>query len=80
MFPEHSQIVLTAAISGDFGEALVPGDVGTIIHIQQGGVAFVVEFFTLDGDTAAIATVLPHQARPITGSEIAQAREWVAVS
>ena len=74
MFPEHSQIVLTAPVSGDFGEALEPGDAGIIIHIHSGGVAYVAEFFTLDGDTAAIATVLPHQARPATDKDIIHAR------
>ena len=76
MFDEHTQVVLTADISGDEGEALKPGDVGIIIHIHPGGDAFVVEFLTLDGDTAAIATVLRSQARPVTGKEITQAREF----
>ena len=74
MFVEHNRIVLTAPVTGDFDEELGPGDVGVIIHIHPGGVAFVVEFFTLDGDTAAIATVLPHQARPATDKDIIHAR------
>ena len=74
MFLEHSQIVLTAAVSGDDGEALEPGDVGVVIHIHPGAVAYVAEFFTLDGDTAAIATVLPSQARPATDKDITHAR------
>ena len=65
MFREHEEIVLTAPVSGDEGEELRPGDVGSIIHIHPGGEAFVVEFFTINGDTAAIATVLPSQALPL---------------
>ena len=74
MFLEHTQIVLTDAVAGDFGEAMLPGDVGVIIHIHPGGAALVVEFLALDGDTAAIATVLPSQARPVTGRDMTHAR------
>ena len=34
MFIEHEQIVLTAGLTGDNGEELKPGDVGTVIHIH----------------------------------------------
>lgn len=74
MFKEHEQIVLTADVRGDEGEALKPGDVGTVIHVHPGSAAIVVEFMSLDGDTAAIATVLSSQARPVTGADITHAR------
>ena len=64
MSKEHEQIVLTADVFGDEGEELKSDDVGTIIHIHPGEEAFVVEFLSLNGDTVAIATVLPSQARP----------------
>ena len=73
---EHTQIVLTAPVTGDDGEKLEPGDVGVIIHIHPGGEAFVVEFFTLEGETAAIATVLVSQARPVAETDIMHAREF----
>ena len=73
---EHTQIVLTAPVSGDEGEALEPGDVGVIVHIHPGREAFVVEFLTLTGDTAAIATVLRSQARPVTDKDITHTREF----
>ena len=60
MFKEHERIVL---ISDILEEGLVAGDVGTIVHVHPREEAFVVEFMTLDGNTAAIATVLPSQAR-----------------
>ena len=69
MFKEHEQIVLTAEVCGDEGEELKPGDVGAIIHIHPGEEAFVVEFMSLDGETVAIATVLPSQARRVTSAE-----------
>ena len=74
MFKEHEQIVLTADILGDEGEELKPGDVGIVIHGHPGNAAVVVEFMSLDGDTVAIATVLPSQARPVTSADITHAR------
>ena len=74
MFKEHEQIVLTADVFGDEGEELKSGDVGTIIHIHPGEEALVVEFMSLDGDTVAIATVLPSQTRPVTNADFTHAR------
>ena len=74
MFREHEQIVLIADVSGDEGDQLKPGDVGAIVHVHPGGTALVAEFMTLDGDTAAIATVLPSQARPVTSADLTHAR------
>ena len=74
MFGEHEQVVLTADLKGDQGEDLRPGDVGVVVHVHPDGEAYVVEFLTLDGDTAAIATVLPSQARAVTSKDITHAR------
>ena len=74
MFKEHEQIVLIADVIGDEGEDLKPGDVGAIIHIHPNEEAIVVEFMSLDGSTVAIATVLPSQARPVTGTDLIHAR------
>ena len=74
MFKEHEQIVLNADVSGDEGEELKSGDVGTIIHIRPDEEALVVEFLSLDGDTVAIATVLPSQAHPVTNADLTHAR------
>lgn len=75
MFREHEQVVLTADIIGDEGESLRPGDVGVVVHVHPGGEAYVVEFLTLDGDTAAIATVLSSQARPVATTDMTHARD-----
>ena len=72
MLEEHDRIVLTADISE---ERLETGDVGTIVHVHPGQAAYVVEFMTLDGDTAAIATLLPSQVRPVTNEDITHARK-----
>ena len=78
MFKEHEQIVLTAAVFGDDGEQLKPGDVGTLVHVHPDQEAFVVEFLSLDGGTVAIATVLPSQVRPVTGADLTHARTVTA--
>lgn len=74
MFEEYEQIVLTADVVGDEGEELKPGDVGVIIHIHPNDEAFVVEFISLDGETAVIATVRASQARAVTGTDFTHAR------
>ena len=74
MFEEHDQIVLTADVTGDGGEELKAGDVGVIVHVHPGGEPFVAEFPPLDGDTIAIATVLPSQVHPVTGADLTHAR------
>ena len=76
MFKEHERIVLLTDI---LEEGLVAGDVGTIVHIHPRGEAFVVEFMTLDGNTIAIATVLPSQARLVTDQDITHARTMTMV-
>ncbi len=74
MFKEHEQIVLTADVFGDDGVELKSGDVGTIIHIHPNEEALVVEFMSLDGDTLAVTTVLPSQARLVTNADLTHAR------
>ena len=69
---EHERIILTNDIPS---EGLTAGDVGTIIHVHSGGKAFEVEFISLAGQTAAIATVEASQVRSARRNEIAHARE-----
>ena len=71
MIKEHDRIVLTSDLPK---EGLKAGDVGTVIHVHEGGKAFEVEFLTLDGKTVAVTTVLPSQVRPVTNRDITHAR------
>ena len=72
MLEEHDRVVLT----DDIAEAdLKTGDVGTIVHVYPDAEAFEVEFLALDGYTAALATVLPSQVRPVARTDITHARE-----
>jgi hypothetical protein len=72
MIKEHDRVVLLAPVTDDRLEA---GDVGTIVHVYSDGSAFEVEFTTLDGGTAAVATVAASDVRPVTNNEITHARE-----
>ena len=69
---EHERIVLTSSIPK---EGLEAGDVGTIVHRYGDGLAFEVEFTTLEGLTAAVVTVEANQIRTVGRREITHARE-----
>jgi hypothetical protein len=69
---EHDRVVLTSDLPA---EGLKAGDVGTVVHIYGDGFAYEVEFTTLDGDTAAVATVQISQVRRVHKREITHARE-----
>jgi hypothetical protein len=71
MIREHERIVLTSDLPQD---GLKSGDVGTVVHIHGDGEAFEVEFFTLDGETAAVTTVLRSQVRQVSNRDITHAR------
>ncbi|MPZ21590.1 MAG: DUF4926 domain-containing protein [Luteitalea sp.] len=74
MIKEHDRVVLTAPVPK---ERLEVGDVGTVIHVYPDGKAFEVEFTTLDGRTAAVATVEASDLRPVSSREITHARELI---
>ncbi|MCI0746732.1 MAG: DUF4926 domain-containing protein [Verrucomicrobia subdivision 3 bacterium] len=69
---EHERVVLQTRLSA---ESLEPGDVGTVVHVYPDGKAFEVEFFTLDGHTAAVVTLEANQVRPVTRRDITHTRE-----
>ena len=72
MIKEHERIVLTTPLPK---ERLEPGDVGTVVHVYKDGQAFEVEFVTLDGHTAAVATLEASQLRPVGRRDITHTRE-----
>ena len=71
MLLEHDRIVLTAGIPE---EGLEAGDVGVIVHIHPQHTAYEVEFFSLDGNTVAVATVMAEQGRAVTKQDVTHAR------
>jgi hypothetical protein len=72
MIKEHERAVLTAPLPN---EGLEPGDVGTVVHVYKDGQAFEVEFLTLDGHTAAVATLEASHLRPVGRRDITHTRE-----
>jgi Domain of unknown function (DUF4926) len=71
MTKEHDRVVLTALLPE---HGLKPGDVGTVVHLYEDGLAYEMEFVALDGHTAAVATVDASQVRPVIRDEITHAR------
>lgn len=71
MITEHERIILSTPIPD---EGLETGDVGTVVHVYKDGLAYEVEFMTLDGNTAAVVTVEASQVRPVGRNEMAHAR------
>ena len=74
MFEEHTRIVLTDNLVGHEGEQLHAGDVGCVVHVHPNHAAYIAEFLSLNGETVAIATVLPSQARSATRTDLLHAR------
>lgn len=72
MIKEHERVVLTTSAPG---EGLEAGDVGTVVHHLRGREAYEVEFVTLDGHTAAVATLEASQVRPVGRHDITHSRE-----
>ena len=75
MIKEHDCVVLTVDLAD---EGLKAGDIGTVVHIHQGGAGYEVEFMTLAGETLAVATLLASQIRPIARRDVAHVRELAA--
>lgn len=75
MIAEHERVVLTKSVPA---EGLESGDVGTVVHVYKDGLAYEVEFTTLDGKTAAVATLEATQVRPVGTREITHARQLAA--
>jgi hypothetical protein len=71
MIEEHDRVVLMADRPD---QGLMTGDVGTVVHIYQGGRAYEVEFVALDGETAGVVTVETKDVRTVGRHEIAHVR------
>jgi hypothetical protein len=71
MIKELDRVVLATALP-EYG--LKPGDIGTVVHAYADGLAYEVEFLTLDGETIAVATLEREGVRPVGGEAVAHAR------
>jgi len=68
---EHDRVVLQTAVPS---EGLEPGDVGAVVHVYVDGLAYEIEFTSLDGHTKAVVTLEANQVRPVSRSDITHAR------
>jgi Domain of unknown function (DUF4926) len=72
MIKEHDCVVLTKNLPKEKPEA---GDVGTVVHIHNGGEGYEVEFMILTGETVSIVTLMANQVRPLHRRDLAHTRE-----
>ena len=72
MIREHDCVVLTSDLPA---ASLLAGDVGTIVHVHEGGSAYEVEFATMTGRTVAVATVPAAQLRAVGRRDLTHVRE-----
>ena len=55
--------------------SLEEGDAGAVVHVYKDEEGYEVEFITLDGRTAAVATLESSQVRPVNARDITHTRE-----
>lgn len=72
MIHEQERVVFTKDLPTHH---LTAGDVGTVVHVYDGAIAYEVEVFTLDGHTLDVVTVEASQVRPVTNRDVLHARE-----
>lgn len=75
MFDENTQVVLKRPLPSI---GLEPGDVGVVVHTYGEGVAYEVEFLSLNGHTIGVATVDATDLRQVSGRPVLHERELVA--
>lgn len=71
MIAKYSRAVLTSDLPE---HGLKSGDVGTVVYVYCGEQAYEVEFFRLDGATAAVATVRADELRAVSADDVTHAR------
>lgn len=76
MIKEHECIVLLRDLPEN---SLKAGDIGTVVHIHEGGTGYEVEFMILAGETVTIVTLLPGQLRAISRHDLAHVCELTTV-
>jgi hypothetical protein len=75
MNKEHDCVVLMQDLTS---AGLKAGDVGTVVHVHQGGACYEVEFMTLAGESITVVTLLPSQIRAISGAILPTCANWRA--
>jgi len=68
---EYDHIILTEDVAGT---QFKKGDMGTVVDISESGAHYMVEFFTIDGQTIDVVSVAASQTRLARSTEIMLAR------
>lgn len=55
---------------------LISGDVGTVVEIYEKGRGYEVEFYSLDGSTLTVETILKNYVRPARKKDILHIRQY----
>ena len=71
MFQEHSQVVLNCPVPA---LGLEPGDIGVVVHAHPGGLAYEVEFLSLDDRTVGVKTLKADQPRHVAAIAVPRER------
>jgi hypothetical protein len=72
---ELDRVVLTRDLPAS---GLSSGDVGVVVHVYEGALAYEVEVFSLTGATVAVATVPAAAVRPVASDDVVSARVMAA--
>lgn len=72
MIQLYERVVLTEDLPE---KKLQQGDVGTIVMVHDEGKGYEVEFFTLDGETYAVETLVARHVRTAKKNEVTHVRE-----
>lgn len=72
MINELDMVVLTKDVPHS---GLKRGDIGTVVHCYESGIAFEVEFVAGIGDTIGVLTLEKADIRPIGRKEVLHARQ-----
>jgi len=69
---------LAALREGLPAHGLIVGDVGTVVHVYDQGLAYEIEFVAADGRTLAVETLRTDQIEPVAGRQVLHARKLAA--
>lgn len=64
---EYDEVALSVDLPD---EGLREGDTGVIVDVLANGEAFVIEFFTVDGETIGVEILKANEVRPVQVDEV----------
>jgi hypothetical protein len=71
MISEHERVVVMADLPE---QGILAGDIGVVVMIHGDHAGYELEFFTADGYTRTVATLLAAQVRPLSRADVLHVR------